>query len=66
MPGLLDINTALCTSLIKSLNKKFKYESVCSKYMDISETLETNFLIKNAQSLQKCIECCFCELLPIL
>ena len=33
----------LCTSLTKSLNKKLKYESVCSKDMDISET---NFLIK--------------------
>lgn len=50
MPGLLNISTASCTSLIKSLNQTLIYESACSKYMAISETLETNFLIQRALS----------------
>lgn len=66
MPGLLDINTALGTPLIKSSTKKLKYESACLKYMDISETLETNFLIKHSfsRSVLRVISvssCQYCE-----
>lgn len=68
MPGLLNINTALCTSLIKSVTQKLKYESPFSKCMDVWDFWDNcsnkmHNLSRSVWSATSVSPCQYCEFL---